>query len=406
MSARGWQAERRMPSIGPRLTIGLLGVVALAARAAAVAATPDYRPQHDDHSYLMHALALAQDHAYPVFHAGGRLVPTAYRAPGFPVMLAVAHRGLDGTLAADRVAQVLAGAAIPLLVWWVGRQIWGPRTALAAGLLAAVSPVLVLFDASLISEPLFTALLLGALGCALHAHNRAGWAVAAGALAGAAALTRPEGLAVAVAVALCAGGRRAAVAVLAATVLCVAPWTVRNALTLHAFVPVSTATGNTLAGTYNTRSLGDGLWRDPRAFHIYRAVRRAHRGDEAATDHALTRAVMRFVADHPTAPLRVAALNAPRLAGVAPIAFSQRSLGSVSLPLGSAGLLRAALILTTLLGLAGACTAAARRAPPGWWMIAALVAAVGILVNAEQRFAVPLQPFLLLLAPLPFTRGR
>ncbi|MDX6702654.1 MAG: hypothetical protein QOF26_2880, partial [Baekduia sp.] len=59
-----------------------------------------------------------------------------------------------------------------------------------------------------------------------------------------------------------------------------------------------------------------------------------------------------------------------------------------------------------LLGLAGAATAAARRAPPGWWLTFGLVAVVALLVNAEQRFAVPLQPFLLLLAPLPFTRGR
>jgi hypothetical protein len=33
-----------------------------------------------------------------------------------------------------------------------------------------------------------------------------------------------------------------------------------------------------------------------------------------------------------------------------------------------------------------------------------VVAAVALLVDAEQRFAIPLQPFLLLLAPLPGPR--
>ncbi|MDX6727200.1 MAG: hypothetical protein QOK49_2005 [Baekduia sp.] len=395
-----------MPAIGSRATLGLLGAVAAAARAVAVARTPDYAPHHDDHSYMMHALALVHDHAYPVFYAGAHPVPTAYRAPGFPLMLAAADRVLGASVATERAAQAVAGAAVAVMAWWVAREIWGARTALAAGLLVALSPVLVLFDASLISEQLFTALLLGALACALHARGRLRWAVAAGVLAGAAALTRPEGLALALGVALCAGGRRAAAAVLAATVVCVAPWTVRNALVLHAFVPVSTETGNTLAGTYNVRSLADSRWRDPRLSHLYPAARAAHRRNEAATDHALEHEVLRFVAAHPTAPLRVAVANAGRLAGVAPTGFSRLSLASVSLPTGPAPVLRIALLVTTLLGLAGAATAAARRAPPGWWLTFGLVAVVALLVNAEQRFAVPLQPFLLLLAPLPFTRGR
>jgi hypothetical protein len=395
-----------MPAIGSRATLGLLGAVAAAARAVAVARTPDYAPHHDDHSYMMHALALVHDHAYPVFHAGAHPVATAYRAPGFPLMLASADRVFGASVATERAAQVVAGAAVAVMAWWVAREIWGVRTALAAGLLVALSPVLVLFNASLISEQLFTALLLGALACALHARGRLRWAVAAGVLAGAAALTRPEGLALALGVALCAGGRRAAAAVLAATVLCVAPWTVRNALVLHAFVPVSTETGNTLAGTYNVRSLADSRWRDPRLSHLYPAARAAHRRNEAATDHALEHEVLRFVAAHPTAPLRVAVANAGRLAGVAPTGFSRLSLTSVSLPTGPAPVLRIALLITTLLGLAGAATTAARRAPPGWWLTFGLVAVVALLVNAEQRFAVPLQPFLLLLAPLPFTRGR
>jgi 4-amino-4-deoxy-L-arabinose transferase-like glycosyltransferase len=395
--------------------IGAVAVLGLGTRAAALAATGGYRPRHDDRSYLLHALALADAHAYPVFHSGRTAVPTAYRAPGFPLLLAAAHLGLGGRLAGERVAQVLVGVAVVVLVGVLGRQLWGPRTGLAAAALAAVSPVLVTFDASLISEPLFTALLLAALACALAARARRagppprrralGWAAAAGAAVGLAALTRPEGLVLLPAVAACAGTRRAALLSGVVALACVAPWTLRNADVLHAFVPVSTETGNTLAGTYNKVSLADGRWRDPRAFHLYAAERAAHRADEAGTDRALTQAVVRFVAAHPWAPAAVALHNAPRLTGVAPTSFSRGSLVTVSLPTGPAPLLRAGLLATSALALAGAATAAARRAPPGWWAAAALVALVALLVNAEQRFAVPLQPFLLLLAPLPLTRG-
>lgn len=396
--------------IGRRLSA--VAALALGARAIALWSTAGYRPRHDDRSYLVHALALVRTHAYPVFHAGRVPVPTAYRAPGFPALLAGAHVVLGDGLAGERAAQALVGVAIVVLVGVVGLQLWGPRTALAAAALAAVSPVLVLFDATLISEPLFTALLLGALSCALAARARRGggrdampWAVAAGAAAGLAALTRPEGLVLALAVAACTGSRRAALVVVVAALVCVTPWTIRNADALHAFVPVSTETGNTLAGTYNAISLRDGRWRDPRAFHLYSAQRLAARHDEAATDRALTHAVLAFVADHPLAPLRVAAANAPRLTGVAPTAFSRLSLRTVSLPDGPAALVRAGLLVSTLLALAGALTLAARRAPAGWWAAGALVALVALLVNGEQRFAVPLQPFLLLLAPLAFTRG-
>jgi 4-amino-4-deoxy-L-arabinose transferase-like glycosyltransferase len=401
----------RLPSVRTHLWLPLVGVLALAVRAAVVHATPGYQPHHDDHAYLEHALALVQTHAYPVFHAGHVPYPTAYRPPGFPLLLALAHQLPGAGVAPERAVQALVGAVVAVIVGVVAGQLWGPRTALAAAALAAISPVLVLFGATLISEPLFTALLLGALSCALAARARAAagavwWAVAAGVLIGIAALTRPEGLALAAAVALCAGTRMGALAVVLAAVACVAPWTVRNALTLHAFVPVSTSTGNTLAGTYNGRSLPDGLWRDPRAFHLYRPARAAHRANEPATDRALTHEVLRFVAAHPTAPLRVAAANATRISGLAPTGFSRRSLGTVSLPIGPAPVLRAALLVTTLLGLAGAATAAARRAPAGWWAAAAIVVLVALLVNAEQRFTVPLQPFLLMLAPLPFTHGR
>jgi 4-amino-4-deoxy-L-arabinose transferase-like glycosyltransferase len=380
--------------------IVVVGGAAIGARVGMLVLTSAYRPHHDDRSYLANALALAHTGDYPVFRAGRVPVQTAYRAPGFPMLLALVHLVFGRALIAERLAQVAVGVALVVLIYILGRRLFGPRTALAAAALAAVSPVLVLFDATLISEPLFTVLLLGALVAAL-AHRPA----PAGVLIGLAALTRPEGLALVPAVALLLGTRRQALTATLVAAACIAPWTIRNAVVLHAFVPVSTETGNTLAGTYNNASLHDARWRDPRKFGLYTAARVDNRDSEARTDTALTHDAIAFIKQHPSDLARVATDNAGRVAGIAPTAFSRLSLGSVSLPTKPAPLLRAALLATTLLALAGATTHAARRAPPGWWLAGAVVMGVALLVNAEQRFALPLQPFLLLLAPLPFTRG-
>ena len=389
---------------------------ALAVRLAVVRLTPGYVPHHDDRSYLAYAVAIDRTGALPVLTHGGVRVPTAYRAPGFPALLAAVRAVAGPGLAPLRVAQVLVGVTLVALIGVVTAQLWGHRAGLAALALAAVSPPLVLLGSSLVSEPLYAALETGAMAAALRARrersHRLPCALAAGALGGAAALTRPAGLVVLPALALAAlpqarpGRARLAAAVVLAGVAVVTPWTVRNAHVLHAFVPVSTEAGNTLAGTYNPVAARDPIfpwgWQDPRATGLYRAERAAHRFDEPATDAALRGAALRYVAAHPAAPLEVALHDGARLAGLAPRAWSRRSLGSVSLVVGGAvqDLLRAGLLATTLLAVAGA-AAARRRAPPaGWWLAGALVLAAAALVNGEERFAVPVQPWLLALGGL------
>src|SRR5204862_472046 len=94
--------------------------------------------------------------------------------------------------------------------------------------------------------------------------------------------------------------------------LVVAPWAVRNAIELHAFVPVSTETGNTLAGTYNDASLRRGArWLEPAKTGAYRSVY-ARYGPSAQGDVALRRAVVAWVGRHPAYPARVVAADGSR----------------------------------------------------------------------------------------------
>jgi hypothetical protein len=134
--------------------------------------------------------------------------------------------------------------------------------ALVAALAVAVYPALLEYQGMLMSEPLASALLSGGVLAALWAWD-GGWVrwVLPGALFGALAMVRPEYLGVAVLVALVVAARelrsdwrtsllRAAVFIGAALVL-IAPWTIRNAVALDRFVPVSTGGGQVLfAGTY------------------------------------------------------------------------------------------------------------------------------------------------------------
>ena len=114
----------------------------------------------------------------------------------------------------------------------------------------------------LMSEPLAATLLSGGVLAALWAWDSGRWRwLLAGALFGALALARPEYLAIAGLVALVVFARgarldwqaslvRAAIFLLG-LVLVVAPWTLRNAVALDRFVPISTGGGQVLyAGTY------------------------------------------------------------------------------------------------------------------------------------------------------------
>lgn len=186
--------------------------------------------------------------------------PTAEYPPLFPAFLSLTSLAGGRSFRAHQVAASFLGAATVFVVGLAARQAAGERAGLAAGAIAAIHPMLVQPDAALMSEsayaPLVALLLLLVLR-ARRARTLVLWA-AAGAAGGAAALARGEGLLLVlvcvVPAALLARDvewrRRitaAAVAVLAAGAI-VAPWTVRNVVTLDRFIPVSTNMWTVLGG--------------------------------------------------------------------------------------------------------------------------------------------------------------
>ncbi len=206
----------------------------------------------------------------------GLVVPTAEYPPlhAFVVSL-FARLGLR-SVEAQRLALAVIGTASVVGIGWIARRIADAKVGLVAAALAAISPMIFLPDATLMSETIFMALVVAALGLAIRARERPslGRFVALGLVLGLATLTRAEAgvlalllmIPIAVRIPGLAPSRRVGlVAVgLAALVAVVVPWTVRNQSTFHEFVPVSNNLGTALAGancslTYSGPSLGS--WR-------------------------------------------------------------------------------------------------------------------------------------------------
>jgi hypothetical protein len=141
-----------------------------------------------------------------------------------------------------------------------------------AALVVTVYPALLQYQGMLMTEPLATTLLAAALLAFLWAGDGRGpWAWALpGALLGLMALVRPEYLPYGLLLPLLAmfrlrrlrrswrPGIAAAAVMVVAFVLPIVPWTVRNAIVLDRFVPVSTGGGKALYVGTNLAADGDG----------------------------------------------------------------------------------------------------------------------------------------------------
>jgi len=304
--------------------------VGLVVRLARIARAPLIHP--DGPAYL----ALASD----LLHGDVRRVLESYYSPAYPGLVAIAIAAGGSPEVAGRLATAGAGlAALPLL-HTLTRRLLGARAAGVAVLTAALHPALVKAAADVLPETLAGAFLLAWLVVLVRAQGTVGLA-AAGALAGAAYLARPEGVLLVplgVAWAVRRQHRAALVAYVVAALLVMSPALVA----LHA------------------RS---GLWQ--------LSPREARLAATAAVGAEPT--LVATLVHHP-----VALLARTLVGGATQLVYDAKALGVL-------------LAVPFVVGLAGA----AGRATVGPLLVAACFTALPLALNPSPRYAVPLVPLLL-----------
>ena len=243
--------------------LGAAVVLGLAIRLSYVLLTRHYRLAGDAPEYDLEGLLIAHGHwfwtpaPYGILHAG------AWKAPGYPAWVGLWYALLGHHPLAVRLVQVLLGPVTIVLTWQLGRRMFSPRVGLVAAFVVAVYPLAWQFEELLYSESLATPLTVGALILILTGVPSARRAAAAGVVTGLALLVRPSSEFVLLGALVCwsvsVGWRRGIPLTLLAAalaVLVVAPWTIRNAVVLHGFVPVSLQDA-ALYGTFNAQAAHD-----------------------------------------------------------------------------------------------------------------------------------------------------
>jgi len=208
----------------------------------------------DEINYQDHAANLASGKGF----VGADGHPTAARPPLLPVALSGLYRVFGVRIEVGRILEVLLGVAVVGLTYLVAARFCSTRVALAAAGLATVNPYLIFISSYLLTENLYTLLLL-ALVLVLARGGGPGLAskrslLAAGCLMGLASLTRPNAvfLAIFIVPAILFWAREPALgrlvkvaALLVAIVVTLTPWAIRNHARLGSWIFFTTHGGIT-----------------------------------------------------------------------------------------------------------------------------------------------------------------
>jgi 4-amino-4-deoxy-L-arabinose transferase-like glycosyltransferase len=248
-------AELKTPHearISPAFWIGL-ALLALVARLAFVRFEPPTRLVADEHTWIGWSIEEPGGVACARVSFSPFRTHLIFYPPLYPYFVGGLYT-LAGSLTAVKIGQAFLGSALVLALMRLGASMFGARAGIAAGLITALYPDLIWFSAHFWSETLFMAFLWWGMERLLAAdrNERAGAAVAAGALWGLTILTRETVLYFVPVAALWLAFRRGrpglnrGLLFAATALLVVAPWTYRNWVQFHAFVPVSIAGGQNL----------------------------------------------------------------------------------------------------------------------------------------------------------------
>lgn len=292
----------------------VLGALALVVRTAWVLAVDRVGFGFNDAlMYHTTAISVSRGEGY-VPLAGG---PTARWPPGYSTVLAGVYRvvGVE-PLAGELLNAVLGAITVTVLVLVVGMAL--DRTVgIAAGVGLALLPGPILWTDVLVAETLYTALFVLMVGLVLRSHPSWRWALAAGALVGIGALVRGEAftwlLLPVVAWWPHVDRRRLAsyaALTVAAVAVVIAPWTIRNAIVMDAFVPVATNASQTLWSGHHPGATGGQTYPPPEYVHSFGHDLRTR---ELESSTALRNDALEYMVTHPLREVQLVPLKVVHL---------------------------------------------------------------------------------------------
>lgn len=429
------------------IALALIAALGLVVRAYVVV-NPVENPADDSRAYYAISKALYEEGSF----GGPEFRDSSDWSPGAPFLYAAAFYATGGAREGTaRIVEALLGVATILVVfalgWRLGGRAYGRWVGLFAAFAVAVYPPFIHTTGELMSEPPAILTLPAAILAFLWASDRqrnvnrvvpgmrgrlcsvAPWLVP-GFLFGLTAMFRPEYLLVGVAFVVLAAlrmwrerdwqlGLTAAAVLLAALILPILPWTVRNYVVLDRVVPISTGGGKALyVGTYLP---ADGEYQRVKALLVERYLHRDLEPGSAALDEIdPTPLFDRVAARYPDLPRdsalgKIGKQNLSKYFGEDPggyLAMTARKVGRMwSSGVGEAmsstpG--RVVQVLLVLLGLAGFVLLALWRR--GWELVAlatpiVLVTAVGAASLAAPRRNEVLMTLVFPLAGLALSSG-
>jgi 4-amino-4-deoxy-L-arabinose transferase-like glycosyltransferase len=389
---------RALPRRHGRKTLILLALIALlglGVRAYAVA-RPVANPADDSHAYYALSKALYEEGSFggPTFH------DSSDWSPGAPLLYAAAFYATGGPREGTaRIVEALLGVAAILVVFLLGERLGGRRVGLIAAFAVAVYPPFIHSTGELMSEPPAILTLPAAVLAFLWASDRErlrAWLLP-GFLFGLTAMFRPEYLLVgaafvvlaAVRVGLARGwrpGLAGAGLLVAALLLPIVPWTIRNIDVLGRVVPISTGSGKALyVGTFLP---ADGEYQRVKAILYERYEHKSLPPNSEALNEVDPVPLFNRVADrYPDLPRdsalgKIGKQNFSKYFGENPggyLAMTARKTGRMwSSGVGAAmssGAGRAIQIVLVALGLAGLVGLGVRRS---WWELLALATPIAL----------------------------
>lgn len=377
--------------------------LALVVRIAAVPAVHRVQYTSDEREYLHMARQILERGEFEDSN-GDRAV----RAPLFPFLLSgLLFVSNDGLILPHLVGCVL-GTLIVALVYVLAMQIWADhRGALCASLIAALYPGLIVYSALLQTETLYIALFLLAFICfyALLRSLRLSLAVLCGVACGLAALTRPVFagfIPVLLLILLWEQRERlrlalpAAGLMLAASVLTILPWTLRNTALLGSVVPIASGGGSSLLTGNNPYA--SGTWRAREGFEAWFQRQASERGvpdvsalNESARSTLSAKIAQDYIASHPVGTFLLAAKKT-YIFWVYPILHTDSYVPMQAVAVGS----DAFLLMACVLGAVGMGFLKTRLLPV--WAAVLFFWLVQAVLHSESRFRLPIIPLLAILA--------